>query len=259
MKITIGHLFYDILNLYGESGNILALKYALEKQGIEVEIKEISLNDELYLGDLDLVYIGAGTEANQLLALDYLKKYLPAISQAVLGGKFFLVTGNSVELFGTHIQDGENKVETLGIFHYFTERTKERKVSECVFKHKKVDDLILGFENHQGILRKVSLPMFEIIKGYGAEKDSGVEGFKHNSFRGTYLLGPILARNPKLLEFFVKELISRKDKNFEFKPFDLEIPQAAHDKFMDKYTNLLAALAEKEDKKNNKDNKDTKK
>ena len=70
MKITIGHLFYDILNLYGESGNILALKYALEKQGIEVEIKEISLNDELYLGDLDLVYMGAGTEANQLLALD---------------------------------------------------------------------------------------------------------------------------------------------------------------------------------------------
>ncbi len=245
MKITIGHLFYDILNLYGESGNILALKYALEKQGVEVEIKELSLNDELYLGDLDLVYMGAGTEQNQMLALEYLKKYLPYISQEVLGGKFFLVTGNSVELFGTHIQDGENKIETLGIFHYFTERTTERLVSECVFKHKKVDDLILGFENHQGILRKVSLPMFEIIKGYGESKDTGVEGFKHNSFRGTYLLGPILARNPKLLELFAKELINKKDKNFQFKSFDLEMAQAAHDKFMDKYTDLIATYNEK--------------
>ena len=255
MKITIGHLFYDLLNLYGESGNILALKYALEKQGVEVEVKEISLGDEIDLSDLDLVYMGAGTEENQMLALDYLKKYLPYISQEVLGGKFFLVTGNSVELFGTHIQDGENKIETLGIFHYFTERTKERLVSECVFKHKKVDDLILGFENHQGILRKVSLPMFEVIKGVGSEKDTGVEGFKHNSFRGTYLLGPILARNPKLLEFFVKELISKKNKDFEFKPLDLEIAQMAHDKFMDKYTNLLAALAEKENKKATKNKK----
>ena len=250
MKITIGHLFYDLLNLYGESGNILALKYALEKQGVEVEIKEISLGDELDLSDLDLVYMGAGTEANQMLALDYLKKYLPYISQEVLGGKFFLVTGNSVELFGTHIQDGDNKIETLGIFHYYTERTKERLVSECVFKHKKIDDLILGFENHQGILRKVSLPMFDVIKGYGAEKDTGVEGFKHNSFRGTYLLGPILARNPKLLEFFVKELINKKDKHFEFKPFDLEIAQAAHDKFMDKYVNMLTAYETKNSKNN---------
>lgn len=257
MKITIGHLFYDILNLYGESGNILALKYALEKQGVEVEIKEISLNDELYLGDLDLVYMGAGTESNQMIALEYLKRYLPHISQEVLSGKFFLVTGNSVELFGTHIQDGENKIETLGIFHYFTERTKERRVAECVFKHNKVDELILGFENHQGILRNVSLPMFEVIKGYGTEKDTGVEGFKHNSFRGTYLLGPILARNPKLLESFVKEVVSRKDKNFEFKPFDLEIPQMAHDKFMEKYINLLATYEENKNntKKENKNNK----
>lgn len=249
MKITIGHLFYDILNLYGESGNILALKYALEKQGVEVEIKEISLNDELYLGDLDLIYMGAGTESNQILALEYLKKYLPSISQEVLSGKFFLVTGNSIELFGTHIQNGNDKIETLGVFHYYTERTKERLVSECIFKHKKVDDLILGFENHQGILKKVSLPMFEVLKGYGSEKDSGVEGFKHNSFYGTYLLGPILARNPKLLEYFVKEIISRKDKNFEFKPLNLEIAQMAHDKFMDKYTDFLANTAKKSESK----------
>ena len=87
--------------------------------------------------------------------------------------------------------------------------------------------------------------MFEVIKGYGEAQDTGVEGFKHNSFRGTYLLGPILARNPKLLVFFAKELILSKDKNFEFNPFDLEIAQAAHDKFMDKYTNLLNSNTKK--------------
>ena len=75
MKITIGHLYYDILNLYGESGNILALKYALEHQGIEVIIKELTITDELDFSDLDFVYIGCGTEQNQLVALKHLKKY----------------------------------------------------------------------------------------------------------------------------------------------------------------------------------------
>lgn len=238
MKITIGHLYYDILNLYGESGNILALKYALEKQGCEVIVKEFSLTDDLDLNDLDFVYIGAGTEQNQLLALNHLKKYAASISQAILNNKMFLVTGNSIELFGSHIIDKEEKLETLGIFKYYTERTDTRLVSECVFKNEKINDLILGFENHQGITKNADNSLFKVIKGYGDSKDNGNEGYKHNRFYATYLLGPILARNPMLLEYFTKKLITSKDKDFEFKPFDLEIQQIAHDKYIEKYTDI---------------------
>ena len=236
MKITIGHLYHDILNLYGESGNILALKYALEKQDIEVVIKELSITDELDLTDFDFVYMGAGTEQNQLLALNHLKKYASSVSQAILNNKMFLVTGNSIELFGSYIQNNEEKIETLGIFNYYTERTYNRLVSECVFKNEKINDLILGFENHQGITRNADKSLFKVIKGFGESIDNGLEGYKHNSFYATYLLGPILARNPMLLEYLAKKLISSKNKDFEFNSFDLEIMQTAHDKFIEKYS-----------------------
>lgn len=238
MKITIGHLYYDILNLYGESGNILALKYALEKQGIDVFIQELSISDELNLNDLDFVYMGCGTEQNQLIALEHLKKYAPNISQAILNNKMFLVTGNSIELFGSHIMNKGEKTETLGIFNYYTERTNTRLVSECVFKNDKINDLILGFENHQGITKNVDTALFKVIKGYGDNKDQGNEGYKHNRFYATYLLGPLLARNPMMLEYIVKKLITIKEKDFEFKPFELEIVQMAHDKFIEKYNDI---------------------
>lgn len=239
MKITIGHLYYDILNLYGESGNISALKYALEKQGIDVNVQELSIYDELNLNDLDFIYMGSGTDKNQLIALEHLKKYAPTISQAILNNKMFLITGNSIELFGHHIIDKNDKIETLGIFNYYTERTDTRLVSECVFKNDKINDLILGFENHHGITKNVDTALFKVIKGYGDGKDQGNEGYKHNRFYATYLLGPILARNPMLLEYLTKKLITSKDKNFEFKPFELEIQQMAHDKFIEKYTDII--------------------
>jgi len=192
MKITIGHLYYDILNLYGESGNILALKYALEKQGCEVIVKEFSLTDDLDLNDLDFVYIGAGTEQNQLLALNHLKKYAASISQAILNNKMFLVTGNSIELFGSHIMAKEEKLETLGIFNYYTERTDKRLVSECVFKNEKINDLILGFENHQGITKMLIILYLKLLKAMAivkikVTKDTSIIDFMQHIYSAQYL------------------------------------------------------------------------
>ena len=110
MKITIGHLFYDLLNLYGENGNVLALEKILTSQGIEVEIKNLSIDNESWnLDELDVVFIGAGTEQNQLLALNTLIKYKQEINQMILNNKLFICTGNSIELFGKQINVDDNE------------------------------------------------------------------------------------------------------------------------------------------------------
>ena len=99
MKIVIGHLFYDLLNLYGENGNVIALEKSLQTQDIEVEIKTYSIHNEPWnLEDVDILYIGAGTEQNQLLALNTLKNYKDEINQMMLDNKLILATGNSIEL-----------------------------------------------------------------------------------------------------------------------------------------------------------------
>lgn len=238
MKIVIGHLFYDLLNLYGESGNIIALKQALETQGIEVELKNISIdNDKWNLQELDFVYIGTGTENNQKIALEYLKEHKEEIIEAIENNKFFLATGNAIELFGKYIVDENEKLETLGIFDYYTKRTKNRVVSECVFKFKEIEAKILGFENHQGKTIESNSPMFTVEKGFGSEENSASEGYMENNFYATYLIGPLLVRNPELLEKICRDLILSIDNEFEFKEFDFEIEKKAHDRFLEKYKN----------------------
>lgn len=236
MKITIGYLFYDLLNLYGENGNVLALEKALQNQNIEVEIKYFSLDNEPWnLTDIDVLYLGAGTEQNQMIALEVLLKYKEEISQMILNNKLIISTGNSIELFGKTITIAEKDIQALGLFDYTTERSKKRIVSECVFNYDELNQKILGFENHQGVINGIKSPLFTIEKGFGANPNSKYEGFRKNNFFATYLLGPLLVRNPEFLEMICKNLILSKDNNFEFKKFDFNLEQKAHDIFLNKY------------------------
>lgn len=215
MKIVIGHLFYDLLNLYGESGNILAIKNALENKNIEVEIKQISINDEWNLEELDYIYIGSGTENNQLIALDYLKKYKNEIIEAINNNKLFLVTGNSIELFGKEIVfDDDLKIEAIGAFDYYTVRTKNRIVSECKFSFDEINSKIIGFTNHQGLTKNIINPLFVKYKD-DTNEILLEDGIHENNFFGTYVIGPLLVRNPEFLEYIIKELISIKEDNLE--------------------------------------------
>lgn len=238
MKITIGHLFYDLLNLYGESGNVLALKEALESQDIEVELKNISLdNEEWNLQELDFIYIGTGTDNNEKIALECLKKHKEEIKELVDNNKFLLATGNAVELFGKYIEDDSEQLETLGIFDYYTKRTKNRVVSECMFKFNGINSEILGFQNNHGQIMHSNHPMFTVEKGFGNGENEKEEGYMQNKFYGTYLIGPILARNPEFLEKLCKDLILSKDNEFEFKSFDFEIEKTAHKRYLQKDIN----------------------
>ena len=115
MKITIGYLYYDLLNLYGDSGNIKTLKYHLEEQGIDVKIEYLSVGDKKDFSKLDLIYIGSGTEDNILVAIDDLKKDKKELEKYIKDNKFVLATGNSVELFGNYIISKNKKTKTLGI------------------------------------------------------------------------------------------------------------------------------------------------
>ena len=102
MAITIAHLYYDILNLYGESGNIKILKYALEKSGYKVIIKFVTVDDILEFDTYDLVYMGMGIPENFNIVIKHLKKYKKDIETYINNNKLFIATGNSYELFGKY-------------------------------------------------------------------------------------------------------------------------------------------------------------
>ena len=118
--MKIAYLYYDFLNLYGDSGNIKIISHILKQYKIKHEILYLSLNDKLEFAEYDLVYIGSGTENNLLIALENLKKYQKDIKKYIESGKFMLVTGNSLDMFGKKIDD----IKALDIFHYECNKIK---------------------------------------------------------------------------------------------------------------------------------------
>lgn len=229
MNLVIAYLYYDLLDQYGESGNLKELITQLKTQGITPIIKNLSLNDELNFNEYDLVLISAGTENNQKLALKHLINYKEQIKEAIENNKFFLITGNSIDLFGKTIKylNGQ-KYKSLGIFDYYVTSSEKRIVGDVLFKD---DNYIIGFQNKCSIMHNITNPLFTCIYGY---KDK-IEGIHYKNFYGTYILGPLLVRNPVFTENFIKQLILSKDKDFIFKDFDLEFETLAYDNFLEKH------------------------
>ena len=213
MTINIMHLYYDLLNLYGESGNIKILKKYFENQGIKVNIHFITINDNICLDNIDIIYIGNGTKNNQLLALNHLKKYKKNIKEYIENNKIIISTGNSLELFGHKIDN----IAALNIFNYNSENKSFRIVDEVIFKSTLFDEYIIGFQNQEKILNINENHLFKVIKGTGDYPNSLYEGYKYKNFYGTHLIGPLLVRNPKLLKYICNNLIKEKNNNFKIK------------------------------------------
>ena len=189
MKLNILCLYYEILNFYGDTGNIKVLEYHLKELKIKYNIDYLSLDDKPIFKNYDLVLIGAGTEKNRELALSHLIKYKNDIKKEIENNKFFLITGNALGMFGKTL----NNKEALNIFNYETVTEKERISKEIILKNKFGKD-IYGFLNHEDKTNNKENFLFEN------------EGIKYKNFYGTYVLGPILSRNPDFLKYFLKKL-----------------------------------------------------
>ena len=211
MKITIGYLYYDLLNLYGDTGNIKTLNYHLKEQGIDVEKKKMSINDKKDFSDVDLIYVGSGTNENLIVALEDLMKNKKELEKYIKDNKFILSTGNSVELFGNYIVSNK-KIKALGVLDYVCMR-QDRIVKDVNINTNIIDEKIIGFENHDGKVLNFDEDIVKI-----------------NNFYGTYIIGPLLVRNPKLCSYLIKELITSKDKDFKFKEENYNLDIKAYEK-----------------------------
>lgn len=196
--IKIAHLYYDLMNYYGEQGNVLALKTSIEYAGFKVNIKTLSVDDEIDFEKYDIFYMGMGTKRNQEIVRKDILKYKDKIEN-VIDKKMFIMTGNSYELFGKKIDDKK----CLGVFNFESKAT-DRIVGEQVFKSDIIKETIIGFQNRFSSNNIKDDYLFEVIKGTGNDSESKVEGIHKNNFFGTYLLGPILIRNPYFKDALLK-------------------------------------------------------
>ena len=179
----------------------------------------LSINDNIDFNILDMIYIGSGSEEKTILALNHLMQYSKQIKDAFDSGKFFLITGNAIEMFGKYIIDlSDIKTKALGILDYYAVHGK-RTVGDVCLKTEFSDEKIIGFVNHQGAL-------------YINEEKIDRHFIYENNFLATYVLGPLLARNPHLTKKIIKRLLLYKDSEYSIKPFDIDIEEKAYVEFI---------------------------
>ena len=234
MKITIAHLYYDLLNLYGECGNVRILKKILEEQNVDVVVKFLTVDDKLNFEDYDFVYMGMGIEDNLKIANKHLKKYKKDIQKYIEDGKYVICTGNSYELFGKEIAFESETIKTLGIFDYKSKILEERKIMEISAKTDMIDKELIGFMN-TGSTNDNKKENF--LKNINNTDEN--EGIIYKHFIGTYLIGPLLVRNPELLKLIVKKIIKEKDSKYRLKKINLDFLEKAYNDCLERRKQLI--------------------
>ena len=209
MKIKIAHLYYDLLNLYGEQGNILALKKAFDKQGVETKIDLLTIGDKFNLKKYDLCCLGAGSKENFLLVLEDIKKHQKNIKTAIDNDVYFIATGGAHELFGKFVEINKQKYPALNIFDYYAKQNPKAIVGDSLMDFKGLDPII-GFQNRARIMKNDTNHLFKVLNGFADNFVAECEGYHQNNFIGTYLIGPLLIRNPHLTEYIVKNILASK-------------------------------------------------
>lgn len=240
-RMKLLHLYHDIMNLYGEYGNIRILTRMLEKNKIDYELDCLSLGDEVHVSEYDFIYVGSGTERNQKQVLPHLQALKGELEEYIEAGKVLLMTGNSFELLGKNITDAAGKVwEGMGLFPFrVKEQNRTRTTADAIFTMEGMEHPLVGFINKCSTIEGIDLPLFQVKMGLGNSGQGGEEGIRFRNVFGTHLTGPLLIKNPYFLIYLTTILCKKGGLEYSW----MEQEKAAYEVTLKKLDERLAQKA----------------
>lgn len=232
MELKIYHLYPDVLNLYGDVGNIRCLQQRLAWRGIESAVTALPLGEKASLSDADLIFIGGGRENEQLALLeDIHANKAESLRAAIEDGVTVLAVGGGYELLGQRYRALDNSMhEFIGALDMHTVASAQRVTGNYMFRCEELEGSpVVAFENHCGrsFLGSGVKPLGSIICGTG--NGDGSEGVRYKNVFGSYGHGPLLPKNPELADYIIRTSLQRKYGSAELTPLDDSLEKAAHD------------------------------
>lgn len=221
MEIRICWMYHDIMDLYGDKGNMMVLKKRCEDRGINCIIDTLSIGDKRDLTQYDLLFLGGGADKEQMMLINDLLARKENIKQALEQGTFALLICGGYQLFGQYYISANNeKIEGLKLFDYYTEtgdngsRCIGNIAIQCNLDGK--DMVVVGFENHGGQTHNVSSPFGNVLCGHGNSFGAKQEGFYNGQVLGTYMHGPLLPKNPGIADFIIYKALKARNPEICF-------------------------------------------
>ena len=204
IEFRLLHLYDDLMNLYGDWANVEILAREINARGYKTAVDRKSVGDAVDFNVYSFIYIGSGTERSLRACMRDMARHKEAFIGRIETGICVLATGNSHELFGRAVTEaGEDRYETLNLLDFETWQTDSRITGDCVYKASFLSDRLVGFINRAGHGQEgdIDRPFYTEL-GPGTNDTSNVEGILYKNLLGTYMTGPVLVRNPPLLNWF---------------------------------------------------------
>lgn len=235
MELNICHLYPDILNLYGDRGNIITMKRRLEGRGIKVNIDECSIGQPLNADKYDIFFIGGGQDFEQeVLLRDLSSGKAQDIRTAVEEEKTFLAICGGYQMLGEYYKTWDGvQLDFIGAIGVHTIGAKERMIGNYMFRTtpESGDTVVVGFENHSGktYLSEQVAPLGMMLSGNGNNGEDKTEGARYKNVFGTYSHGSLLPKNPVLCDFILQTALNHHYDGAEpLAPLDDTLELNAH-------------------------------
>lgn len=222
-ELRICHMYPDLLNLYGDRGNVLSLIRRAELRGISVKLVPISIGDDFDEKDFDIVFLGGGQDAEQnVIRRDFVEEKGEKVKEAIEHGMVFLCICGGYQMLGKYYQEHDGtKIECLGAIDVHTVGEDVRYIQDTIYEadflkaeNPDVPDaaLLYGFENHSGrtYLGPSVKPMAKVIEGAGNNGKDGFEGAIYNNVYCTYSHGSFLPKNPRMTDHLLRLALKRR-------------------------------------------------
>ena len=215
LRLNIVHLYPDLLNLYGDRGNIQCLRMRCKWRGIDAQVTECNLDDRLSLVSADIILLGGGSDREQQIVCTRLQKIRPDLHDYVEDGGVLLAICGGYQLIGHYYDTPDGRMDGLSLADLYTEQGSPRLISNIVLRNESLPDAlpyeIVGFENHGGrTYIGDNIPFGKVLYGHGNNEKDACEGVLYRNVVGTYLHGPLLPKNPHVCDLLLQRALNRK-------------------------------------------------
>lgn len=245
-ELKLLYLYPDLLELYGDYGNIQVLNYRASQRDVKLIVDRYSMNDKKPdFKSYDIIFAGGGADNEQSILSQDLVKYKSEIKEAVDNGVFLLLICGAYQLFGKYYKGVEgNIVPGLEVFDYYTEAISDRK-KRCIGNiviDVNLDDntstKVIGFENHGGQTFNIPHSFGKVLFGNGNKFGDTEEGFFQKNVIATYLHGPLLSKNPDICDYILKYCLERKyNEKITLNELDDSLENKVREQLLHKFLN----------------------
>ncbi len=213
-QLRVAHLYGNLLNTYGDNGNLLVLNYLAKKMNIDFEISIVSIYEPFQASDYDFVFFGGGQDYEQKIVSADLKSKRDELVKYIENDGVMLAICGGYQLLGHYYETADgDRIPGISALDYYTIRQdNHRFIGDVKIFNEDFNETYVGFENHNGrtFLGENERPLGTVVEGHGNNGDDQGEGVIYRNVFGSYFHGPILARNAHLATRLLNLALDKK-------------------------------------------------